>query len=183
MGKRIYQTTRAGDPYDLEGGPKKWQWREPTGYVFFEAWDRVASNHALTGTHLRVLLGLVARCDWSNRCRCTYASLGRSLGLARQNVTLAMKGLVAARLVVCERQSGDKSYAVTLSPHLCWKGRPWHLAKAREQFQAQWRLVHGAAAARQGSAREASRGVDGTRRTGKNPLILHQALGILSSLP
>lgn len=187
MSRRVYQPHKDDDPYDLDGGPPKWRWHEPTGYIFFKAWGKVGKNETLTGTDFRVLFGLLSCCDWGNICPCSYGELGQAIGLARQNVSTSVQHLVRARLVLCERQGQGKKSTITLSPYLCWKGRPWHLARARQDFLARWRLQHGG----QGQAGvpspshsrcedEASPGV-GENARGEDPFILQQALEILSS--
>lgn len=181
MSRRIYQPQKEDDPYDLEGGPPRWRWHEPTGYFFPRAWATVARLETLTGTDYRVLAGLLSFCDWDNRCACSYGELGQAIGLARQNVSTSMQRLVAARLVYCEREGRGKKYAVTLSPELCWKGRPWHLARARESFRAQWRLHHSSRLAQPAGDEEPSPRGDGTSAAGKAPSFPHHTNGAVSS--
>lgn len=186
MRRRVYQTRQdARDPHDLHGGPTKWHWHEPTGYVFFERWAKVGQLN-LRGEEYRLLCALVASCDWSNECHATLAHLGRLVGLARSRVSRAMERLVSKRLVVREQHPTVPGYRLVLSPELCWKGRPWHLARAREQFAAQWRLRHGTphgAWAGPGAQRDGSSPPGmGPSAAGEDPYIVQQALDIISSV-
>lgn len=124
------------------GGRRPWQWREAVGYVFLATWVRVARMRQLKGQELRVLSGLVGHCDWNNRCLLSYAALGRAIGLTRAQVSRAIPHLIAAHLVYVETPDGHRGPVVTLSPYLVWRGRPWRVGVAREQFDAQWRLCH-----------------------------------------
>lgn len=132
--------------------PRRWHWREPVAYFFPRYWEKVALRHHLKGQEFRLLLALVSACNWGNKCTTTLAGLGRTVGLSKSTMTRCLRQLVDARLVVVERPHGERAALITLSPALVWKGRPWHLAHARDQFAALWRLHHGGAQAATGAA-------------------------------
>ena len=88
----------------------------------------------------RVLHALVSHCDWGNRCRVTSAQLGREAGIHRTTVARAIRGLESHQLLIATSTPRQSDQTIVLSPALCWKGRPWHLSYARQQFLAAWRL-------------------------------------------
>jgi hypothetical protein len=134
----VYQVDLAAGAPDWPEG-KKWHWHEQVLYGFPQGW-KVVLQLPLTAMQWRVLLGLVCYCDWGNRCRVTAAQLGRDLRVHRSTVLRALRALQALRLLILETTHGQPFPVVTLSPALLWKGRPWHLAYARYQFDAAWRL-------------------------------------------
>lgn len=139
--RAVYGLEPGAKGESLGDGTRVWHWREPTGYIFHRAWETVA-RRPLTGQAFRLLIGLLTYSDWGNQVTASLAHVGRQVGLSPSTLTRALKALDAARLVLVDRRSGARSPCITLSPYLLWKGRPWRLAHAREQFDAQWRLCH-----------------------------------------
>ena len=134
----IYQTDLTAGAPDWPVG-KKWHWHEQVLYTFPAQWWELAQL-GLSSTQYRVLLALLACCDWGNRCRATCAYLWRRIGLHRSTVSRILRTLVARQLCYIESAPGQRDHVVVLSPALAWKGRPWHLSYARDAFLAAWRL-------------------------------------------
>jgi hypothetical protein len=127
-----------------EGAPawpagKRWEWHEQVLYGFPQGWSALV-RLPLSTTQLRVLLALVPHCQWGNRCQVSCAQLGRELGLSGSWVSRVLHTLVPHQLLLLDRTPGQQQPTIVLSPLLCWKGRPWHLAYARRQFLAAWAL-------------------------------------------
>lgn len=132
---------REWEPYE------KWYWHEPVGYCFAHGWAELGRCRQLRATDFRVWCGLLACCDWQNRVLVSFAHVARVLGYARQTVMRSLARLVACRLVTVQKAPGARQWCVTLTPEVLWRGRPRHLAAARAQFEAEWQLLHGPAAA------------------------------------
>lgn len=132
--------------FDLtEGAPewpsgKKWRWHERVAYIFPEGWEQVRQRVVLTPGECTLLHALLGHCDWGNRCLVTCAHLGRQLGRHRSTVLRTLRRLETAQLVCVDVAPGHRDQVIVLSPHLVWKGRPWHVARARENFDATIRL-------------------------------------------
>jgi len=142
MGEVYQLDLTVGAPDWPEGKP--WQWREPVGYIFPRGWGML-KDLPLTAGQWRVLMALLEHCDWGNICRVSSAQLGRELRLSGSWVARVLRSLLPYQLLILETGRGDRAQTIVLSPLLCWKGRPWHLAYARRQFLAAWDLRYSSA--------------------------------------
>src|SRR5262245_44191849 len=137
----VYQVLGSEDNSPYPHG--RWKWREKVAYVFSDGLTALMQDTHLTKSDVRVLLALMGRLGWQNRCTCTQAVLAYTLGLSRTQVSKSVQRLTHAGYLLVQRVLGQPGTTITLNPAIMWKGRPWHLAQAREQFSAVWQALHG----------------------------------------
>jgi len=127
----------SGAPDWPEGKP--WRWHEQVCYLFPQGLA-LLGRLPLTQMQWRLLMALMGHCDWGNKCQVSCAVLGTAIGFSRSWVSRMLQVLAAHQLLLLDRTPGQQHPTIVLSPLLCWKGRPWHLAYARRQFLAAWQL-------------------------------------------
>lgn len=118
---------------------RRWRWTEPVCYAFPRGFEALLTAPPLTAREFRLLLGLLRGCDWQNRCTLTWGALGQAVGMDKAAVSRTLRRLAARQVVLVHALPGARLPSITLNPALVWKGRPWHLARARDAFLAEWR--------------------------------------------
>ena len=105
---------------------------------FREGWMAMAQTAAeLFAKHRKelgeegfaVLFMLIARLDFENHILVNQAEIGRVIGMARQNVQLAIKRLIELGAII-EGPKKGQSRSYKLNPEFGWKGTVQNHAKA-----------------------------------------------------
>lgn len=96
-------------------------------YVGLEELLARMGDRSLGMQAVRVLVAMMAECDYENRVRCGQKDLARKLGMAQTHVSKAIRDLSACGFV--ENPHGDRGRYV-VSPKLCWKGDEESLRRA-----------------------------------------------------
>jgi DNA-binding MarR family transcriptional regulator len=76
-------------------------------------------DHSLGMQAVRVLLAMMAECDYENRVRGGQKDLARKLGMNQAHVSRAIRDLIECGFV--ENPHNDRGRYL-VSPKLCWKG-------------------------------------------------------------
>lgn len=96
-------------------------------YVGLEELAARLGDHTLGLQAIRVLLGMMAECDYENRVRAGQKDLARKLGMQQSQVSRAIRDLIACGFV--EQPDNDRGRYL-VSPKLCWKGDEDSLRRA-----------------------------------------------------
>lgn len=96
-------------------------------YVGLEELLARMGDRSLGMQAMRVLVAMMADCDYENRVRPGQKDLARKLGMAQTHVSKAIRDLIACGFV--ENPNNDRGRYM-LSPRLCWKGDDDSLRRA-----------------------------------------------------
>ena len=97
-------------------------------YVGLQELEARLADRSLGVMALRVLLAMMADCDYENRVRCGQKDLARELNMAHQHVSRAIADLAECGFI--ERPENARGSGYVISPRLCWKGDEASLREA-----------------------------------------------------
>lgn len=89
-----------------------------TSYVGLDELLERTGDRSLGMQAVRVLIAMMAECDYGNQVRCGHKDIARKLGMAQSHVSKAIRDLVSVGFI---EQTSDRGRYV-ISPKLCWKG-------------------------------------------------------------
>lgn len=98
--------------------------------VFQDALESLAVDRELTEEPRRVLLFMFSRLDFENFIQLEQAEISSKLGIARPNVSRAIKLLVDKKILFRGPKIG-RSSSFRLNPHYGWKGKVSSLREAQ----------------------------------------------------
>lgn len=96
-------------------------------YVGLQELEARLADRSVGVMALRVLLAMMADCDYENRVRGGQKDIARRLNMAHQHVSRSISDLIATGFLE-KGQNARGGY--TLSPALCWKGDEASLREA-----------------------------------------------------
>jgi hypothetical protein len=134
-------TTRHIEMVDSETGevlrgctvfiPRKPIFKEKFFMLFQEPIGELATDRAMTGESLRMLLFLFSKMDYENYVNISQMEIADQLDIARSSVCRAMKVLVEKEVVLVSGKGMNKRYR--LNPIYGWKGKIRNMASLRER--------------------------------------------------
>ena len=100
--------------------------------AFQDAFEEIAKDPELTLEPKNVLFYLYSKLDFENFIQQSQADIAEGLGIKKQQVSRAMKMLIAKQIIL-ERSKVGRSKCYRLNPNYGWKGKVKTLQEARRE--------------------------------------------------
>jgi DNA-binding MarR family transcriptional regulator len=107
--------------------------------AFQDSFEQVAKDPDMTREMFRVLNYLYSKLDFENYILQTQKAVAEELGMNKQNVSRAMRLLIAKQIILESPKVGNVR-CYRLNPNYGWKGKVTNLDNARRE---QFRLIEG----------------------------------------
>ncbi len=95
----------------------------------------------MTRSALRLVLLLMVECEPGNVLYVGSSVLAARLGLRAETCRRAWQLLLRQDYLRADRNDFGRVYRHRLSPHVCWKGRPWKARVVQRQWEAESALT------------------------------------------